>query len=103
MKLQNMTSCEVKGNLKTLFSQHGIPETCMSDNAKQFTSIEFKEFAEWNFKQVTRSPHFPQANGEAERAVRTSKDILRQQDTQLALLVYRATPIPFLLFLLSPG
>ena len=93
--LPNITSAEVITKLKSFFCRHGIPLTFVSDNAGQFTSDLFEEFAEkWNFVQTTSSPRYPQANGAAERAVRTAKEILAQDDPFLALLTYRATPIP---------
>lgn len=92
--LNNITANEVIGRMKNFFAHQGIPEILITDNGRQFTSQEFKDFAEkWNFQHVTTSPYYPQANGEAERAVQTAKRILSQPEPMLALLVYRDTPI----------
>lgn len=92
-ELESITSRTVIRKLKIVFSQHGIPETLISDNGPQFSSHEFDEFRQaWNFRHVTTSPYFPQANGEAERAVKSVKEFLKQKDPFLALLTYRATP-----------
>jgi transposase InsO family protein len=45
----------------------GIPQTITTDQGNQFTSSEFKEFAEsMGIKLLNSSPYYAQANGQAE-------------------------------------
>ena len=97
IKLTSTTSATVITILKLIFSRHGIPEIVRSDNGPQFTSNEFTQFARtYGFRQVTSSPHYPQSNGAVERMVQTVKGMLkRSSDPHLAILAYRATPMPW--------
>ena len=80
--------------MKTIFARHGISE-CLSDNGPQFVSKEFKHFSdEYGFEHVTSSPNFPQANGEAEPAVKTIKTLLdKNNDPLMGLLLHHSTPL----------
>jgi len=97
IQLRSTTSQSVVNALKSMFARHGIPETLRSDNGPQFTSREFADFAEsYQFSITTSSPHYPASNGQAERAVQTVKQLLkRTDDPHIALLSYRATPLPW--------
>ena len=91
--LISTTSLAVIGHLKEVFANHGIPDELFSSNGPQFVSQDFRQFAaKYGFHTNTSSPHFPQANGEAERAVQIAKAILSQSDPDIALLNYRNTP-----------
>ena len=80
------------------FATHGSPQSLMSDNARQFTSAEFKNFAtQWDINHITSSPTYPQSNGLAERAVQSAKSLLEKckrdgTDIYMALLEMRNVP-----------
>ena len=82
-------------HLKSNFARYGIPDTVVSDNGPQYSAADFSNFAmHYGFTHVTSSPKYPQANGEAERAVRTEKNLLKKSDDPyLAMLAYRSTPL----------
>lgn len=96
--LHGITSSAVISKLKRHFSVHGTPHTLISDNARQYTSQHFKNFAkQWDFVHATSSPEFPQSNGLAERAVRSAKQLMEKShrdgtDVFLNLLNLRNIP-----------
>ena len=93
--LDNLSSSTTITHLKSLFARYGIPDKLISDNGPQYSSDAFKSFAKsYGFDHITTSPHFPQANGQAERTVQTVKSLLKKsEDPYLALLAYRNTTI----------
>ena len=96
-RLTTTTSSSIVRYLKTIFARFGIPATMVTDNGPQFDSQEMKEFAQtYDFHHITSSPYYPQANGLAERMVKTVKKLLEDTaDPHMALLSYRATPLPW--------
>ena len=83
--------------LKVQFARHGLPIQVCSDN-NPFNAVEFRRFAEkYDFQHITSSPHYLQANGRAEAAVKTIKKLFEKatedrEDPHLALLAFRNTP-----------
>ena len=62
-RLSGLTTQSVIGQLKSIFSEYGIPVT-QSHNGPQFASTEFKEFSrQYRFSHIILSPHYVQANG----------------------------------------
>ena len=97
IQLKTTTTQSIIHALRSIFSRHGIPQILMSDNGPQYSSQEFAAFAsQYGFTHTTSSPHYPQSNGLAERTVKTAKGLLKEStDPHLALLTYRATPLPW--------
>ena len=95
LKLNSTTSSEIIHQIKRIFARHGIPQTVISDIDPQYASQEFRCFAaSYGFSHITSSPGHPSGNREAERAVRTVKQLLKgAKDPYLALLSYRSSPI----------
>ncbi|XP_077544863.1 uncharacterized protein LOC144158076 [Haemaphysalis longicornis] len=97
VSLTSTTSVAVINAVKSCFARHGIPDVVRTDNGPQFSSNEFAKFAQtYGFRHETSNPRYPQSNGEAERMVRTVKNLLeKSNDPYPTLLSYRDTPGPF--------
>ena len=96
-QLSSTTSTTIVTVLKSLFARHGVPTTLVTDNGPQYVSQEMNQFsATYGFNHITSSPYYAQSNGLAERTVKTVKNLLSSSpDPFLALLSYRATPLPW--------
>ena len=95
LSLVETTSQVVIQKLKSVVARWGIPEELISDNCTQFNSQQFDELkAKYGMKHTTSSPHHLQANSAADSVVRIAGQILKREDPFLALMAYRATPIP---------
>nr|XP_039256251.1 uncharacterized protein LOC120332970 [Styela clava] len=83
--------------LKQHMAKHCL-EKLISDNAPQYSSDEFRKFAEdYKFRHVTSSPTNSQSSGKAESAVKQMKSLMikaidSKGDVFLALLDWCNTP-----------
>ena len=98
-KISSTTTCAVVSKLQLILSEFGIPNVCISDNARQYDSAEFRKLeTEYDFKHETSSPRYPQCNGKSERFVGIMKKTLHnayeaRESPAIALLCLRTTPI----------
>ena len=97
-ELNNTPVSTVVLKLKSHFARNGYPDQVTSENGPQFIADTLQKFAStWEFEHLTSSPGNPKANGKAESAVKTAKNLLRKaldsgRDPYLAILNYRNTP-----------
>lgn len=77
VEVANLSTQNLITKLQKIFSQFGLPNTIVSDNAKSFTSSEFTKFcADNGINQLYSPVYSPQSNGLAENAVKTCKKFL---------------------------
>ena len=73
-KLSAMTGQHVTNQYKLIFSEYGWPETLISDNGPHYTSEAFTSLMkDYSVNHITRSSHYPQSNGLAEKFVQIVK------------------------------
>ena len=92
-KLDELNSSNVICYFKKHISRFGYIDKLITNNGPQFASGDFAKYAkEYGFIHITTSPHFPQANGQAERFAQTVKNLIKKsKDPYKALLDYRNT------------
>jgi transposase InsO family protein len=72
ISVSNKTSRQTVAILRKMCTQHGVPETIVSDNWTQFTPHEFREFCKANaISYILSPPYHPQWSGRAELFVDT--------------------------------
>ena len=90
---EDITAANVISVTKAHFVRYGIPDTFLSDNGPQYTSLECLNFAKtYGFELITRSPYFARATGKAEASVKEAKKMLKKSDILTGLLDHRNTP-----------
>jgi len=100
--LTTVSAKAVLPKLDAIFARQGIPEVLKSDNGAPFNGAEFASYVKHSgFIHRKITPYWPQANGEAERFMRTLQKCIRaaiieksnwKQAMNQFLLNYRATP-----------
>ena len=100
--IRSTAASSIIPHLDKIFGIFGIPETVRIDNGPPFNGHEFAEFAiNLAFKHHRTTPLWPQANGEAERFMRTLGKTIKasvvhrgkwKQELATMLRNYRATP-----------
>lgn len=78
--MKNGTECsQVLLKLVEMFSRFGLPDILVSDGGPPFNSYGFKNFLEKQGIIVLKSPPYhPPSNGQAERSVKTVKEVLKK-------------------------
>jgi len=98
--IQSITSEKTIEKLRSVLATHGLPKQIVTDNGTSFTSDKFQDFVKKNgIKHTFSAPYHSATNGQAERAVQTFKQGLREiphgsveEKLMKFLFKYRITP-----------
>ena len=70
--------------LREIFSRFGVPTLLVSDNAKEFVSVQLSHWLQsQGCTQMHSPPYSPRSNGLAERAVQTIKNAIKFYDPSM--------------------
>ena len=71
-----MTGQHIASHFKLICSEYGCPETLISDNGPCYSSESFTNLMKkYNVNHITRSPHYLQSKGLAEKYVQIVKNL----------------------------
>ena len=94
-----MTGVHVANQCKLAFSEYGWPDTMISDNGPCYTPQAFISVMQaFSVNHNTRSPHYPQSNGLAEKYMQIAKCLYNKakeegKDLYKCLMIYCNTPL----------
>ena len=75
-KLSSMTEKAIAHHMQSIFLEYEWPNTLLTDNGPCYTSREFQLLMPtMSVNHLTRSPHYPQSNGLAEKFVGIIKNL----------------------------
>ena len=98
-KCEDLSAHSAIISLLEVFCEHGVPSNINSDRGRNFVSKEFDTFCKDLGIVLNFSSGYHHSANQAERAVRTVKDLMKQCDSagvhwRIALLEFLCTPGP---------
>ena len=96
--LTTVTGVHVANQCKLVFSEHGWPDTLISDNGPCYASKAFTHVMHaFGVKHITSSLHYPQSNGHAEKYLQIVNCLFNKakekgKDLYKCLMIYHNLP-----------
>ena len=94
-----MSTQHVTKHFKSIFLEHGWPDTLVSDNGPCYAAEAFSNLMkEYAVNHITSSPHYPQSNGLVEKFIQIVKNLFHKvtyegADIDKYIMIYHNTPL----------